>query len=275
MPSFYLPDLIRLAQPGALVRNPDIWLKDVDTSCICINLYTAPYPNCTLVSPLHVLGVAHNTIDFGSNRGTYNTPVRFITMDNEIIDRTALFFQEVGGYDLAVGLLDEEIPNSVKIAKIFPANWRLYFKKIVANGDLFVATSYEGLNRVSCLIGNQDKFISPIDWIGVGDVLGTDGGFFVPPIDNYKSQLNFAVRGGDSGSGMFILFGNELVFISCVASPFLSSRIKDINATMLELGGGYTLTEADPSIGGDIAIEDIITSPQISNQIIKMPRDLL
>lgn len=287
-------DLTRLTLANTSTRNPNIWLKNIDTSAICINLPNYPYfyPNCALISPLHVIGVSHNTTSC-ADIGGYGTSVRFITMNNEPIDRVVTYFQKVPDVDLAVGILDQEIPSSIKIAKVLPDNWELYFKEVASNPNLYEVTNLSTIrNRISAIYANQFKFISPHDWIGLWKfhgAMGCFGGpdtdnvlaFFTRPLNATINELYFDIVSGDSGSGAFLIINKELVLMSCTTQatggggPFLPFYRDRINNVMLAQGGGYTLTDVDLSIGGDIAIEDVTTSPQIPQQIQKKPIESL
>ena len=70
-------------------------------------------------------GVAHAnhyTIPNGST-------IRFVAKDGAVYTRTVVNSVQVGESDIQIGVLDSDLPASIKWYKLLPQNWRDYMVK--------------------------------------------------------------------------------------------------------------------------------------------------
>jgi hypothetical protein len=229
------------------VRNPNCWAYDIDLTCFSpwnmhptIRLPSPPYgPNTligssnhmhgTLISPRHVIFCTH---------ARYYPPngseMRFITKDNVVVTRTLVNTIEVppgGGLppDYTVGLLDSDVPNTITFAKVLPDNWK---------------NRIDPKNKLLIIHANQDKsiFLSSFGYNGWGP-----NGISVneQELQNFE-RLGQSVRLLDSGTPWFLVIDNNPIFIGQPSYSFfiLINQLKSaVNQTMLDLGGGYQLTD--------------------------------
>jgi hypothetical protein len=260
-----------LYTPGqATTRNPDFWLKDVDFTCCAANLISY---NSTLISPRHLIWSAH--------AGTARTAVSFVTNDNQVITRNVVneiyhpYFQPYFP-DIGVSILDADVPDTIKFAKVLPKNWPTYFPITV--GDYGLNT----VGRVGAIGFTQDRYATARDWryvvrnnITIPNVPNPYSLSFSAPIGALKNSLYQDVRGGDSSSPAFIIINNEPVLLTTWtyggggAGTSIAEQADYINAMMTTLGGGYQLTTVDLTIKMTLKSQ-VYQNSQVLSQ--KLPR---
>lgn len=208
--------------------NADCWALDLGVTCL-----TREIPRGTLVSPRHIVGAEH--FQPGSS-------VSFLKKDGTIVSRSVTARQNVGlsnaldGYDtdVVVCLLDSDVPSDIDFAKILPTDYSDYLPGL-ANG-------------VPCLCLDQEEKAL------VGDFFSTVNGvhFKYPQIEQRKAFFELKIH-GDSGNPAFLIINDELVLVTTWTfggnglGPNYTDIADQINTTMTNLGGGYTLTEVDLS----------------------------
>src|SRR5690606_5135644 len=115
---------------GVYQRNPDCILTcALSPSLTAIspwNSYGGRFRAGTAITPDIFAFAAHYPIPVGAT-------IRFITADNTVIEREVVdtdneFPSAAGVYwDVAIGKLDEDLPESIVPMKLFPEDWLDYF----------------------------------------------------------------------------------------------------------------------------------------------------
>ena len=199
------------------------WVNRVDLS----GLASDSPRSCTLISPLHVLMVAHSP-------RLVNSTVVFHTREGEKVERTlTASILSSNSVDVAVGLLDAAITN-IPFYKVLPprTNWNTHL-----TGALGVVTRY---NFRAAIIRRVNAFNHGVHGTSSMSM------FIDPDIPFYYGG---EVTSGDSGNPSFLLIRGEPVLIHMVAQvgawgPFIgdTANYQSINQYMTQLGGGYQLT---------------------------------
>jgi hypothetical protein len=225
---------------SSYVRNINCWCNDISSSMTCISPWNSTggtQMGGTAISPLHVIFAAHYQIPIGAT-------IRFVTGDNQVINRTItnkLTHPLYSPYypDITVGLLDSPLPSSITPVKILPDNWTTYLPSLSA--------AY----TIPTLCLDQFEHATIADVYEIGNQVKL----------SYPNRLNSEKRAeyysikitGDSGDPVFIRTNNELILLTVLTfggageGTSISSQKTYINTMMSQLGGGYTLTEADLS----------------------------
>ena len=237
------------------IRNTDCWAYDLDlTSISPWNSTEGKNRAGTLISPRHVLFCEH--LNYYPDDGA---TIRFITSDNNIITKTITSvighqeyfsqFRSRNFADIAIGVLDSDVPSSISFAKVLPQDW----KKYIPNLD---SSSLYGSPEFTLPTLNLDAEEKAL----VGDLFNLSiSAVFIQPVDSTRLSFYESIISGDSGNPSFLIINNELVLITVWSSggPGLGSNIiytgegypgtevdyvQDINTMMSVLGGGYSLT---------------------------------
>ena len=240
---------------GIWVRNPNCWLNGV-SNISCFSPAQRSGANWwqrggTLITPKHVLFAAHFAPAILPNGGT---PLIFVDENNNAIKRDVINY----GHDLtdiAIAVLDQEVPSNIKIAKVLPPNYTEYFKiSGLVDDDMILAV---GLDQEEKAILKRTSFV-------FGSYLVSDGQggtVNVPNISVYNLlethpyyAFTESIVVGDSGNPVFIIVDNELVVLTTwwtpSSGPFISTRYNAVNAIINNLspGEGYALTPIDLSL---------------------------
>jgi hypothetical protein len=205
-------------------RNTSCWLADLDLACMSVwNSYAGNLRAGALISPRHVMMVKHWQIGIGS-------VLRFVTNSNVTVSRTLSNVVEIAGADLAVGVLDSDVPGTIGFAKVLPSNITSYITQS-GNGACVVNTDQEK-KAIVAEIGNWNS-----QW------------FNQFPTNTTRLAFNESIVSGDSGAPMFVIVNGVLVLVSTMSGPgagigdAVHQHLTAINAAMTTLGGGYQLTQ--------------------------------
>jgi hypothetical protein len=211
------------------VRNPACWCADVDLTCLSPwNSDGGNNKAGTLISPRHILFAKHYRIATGAT-------VRFVTADDQLIERTMTARHDVADADLCVGLLDGDVPASIGFARVLPADALDYLPGA-------------GYRVPGLLLDQEEKAL-------VGDLTAQSFNSFSAPTDPQRLAFHEETIGGDSGNPAFLLIdtGNGVEPVLATtwtgggggSGPNISALHDEINAAMTTLGGGYQLTPAN------------------------------
>jgi hypothetical protein len=257
---------------SSYIRNTECWVYDItDVTCLSPwNSTGGSQRGGVLISPRHIIFAAHFQINTGAT-------IRFVDMNNNVITRTLVnkithpnYYNPVAFFpDITIGLLNEDVPSSISIAKILPTSWDSYMPSLtIDNDNIFVGNcvdSYCGFT-VPCLCSDQEKkaliselkcLILPESFLlpDPGSIPWPEDGRFTTTL--WKSPININKRfdffesiiTGDSGSPAFLIINNQLVLVTLWTfggagrGTSLLYFKDDINQIMSDLGGNYSLTE--------------------------------
>lgn len=224
---------------NTFIRNNNCWLNNVNLTSISPWNSTGRNTMAgTLISRRHVLFCEH--LNF---RPEIGSTIKFVTSDNTIVSRTITNRLTHPSYtpyypDICIGLLDEDVPNSISFAKILPTNWKTYLPSL---------SIYSTIPTVRL---NQHERASVADWRGSFSI----GSFSLQyPTSTLRQAYYENIISGDSGNPAFIIINGELIVIGTFTSgnagggTFVSDHINAINTMMSTLGGGYQLTQINLS----------------------------
>jgi hypothetical protein len=232
---------------GNFTRNTSSWTSGIDFSCFSPwNGYGLNQMGGTLISPRHVLYNAHYIPVVGGIYGT--RPIWFVANDGEVVQRTLT--NSIGdfslGTDLAVAVLDSDVPSKIKFAKTIT-------QTDIVN-KLAFARNVQSAIRIPVIGCDQEKkaHIRDFTYYNSGS---TDVIYFNTPTDSTRVTWFEDVIAGDSSSPAFLLINGELVVLGgwhfggaggC-ANLAASAHQTMVNSWMTTLGGGYQLTNIDLS----------------------------
>ena len=227
---------------GSFTRNPSCWINGVNNiSCFSpaqLSGFAWNKTAGTLITTKHILQAKH----FNTAILPGGTTFVFVDSNNNVVYRKLIAYEydpriasngTTQYTDIAVGLLDNDVPSNIKIAKVLPTNY----------GD------YINYGLLAVALNQQEKAILK-QWTGQysNSYLGLTS--YSTTLLNYNNFSEDIVT-GDSGNPAFIIIDNELVLLSCFTSTiggeFVTSRYDAINDAINRLSPneGYSLTPID------------------------------
>ena len=230
----------------SFARNANFFASDIDLTCVSPwNSSGKNTMSGTLISPRHVLFAAHFQPSAGAS-------IRFVQADGTVVTRTLSAIATHPGYaalalypDLAVGVLDQDVPAGISFAKVLPDDWRDYMP------------SLSPTTPVPCIRFNQFGRVSVAEWRG-GFGVSNDPNSAVRftcgvPTDAGRLEYYEPVVLFDSGCPSFIVVNGEPVLLGPFSTggagtgTLVSGHAEAVNDMMSTLGGGYQLTTVDLS----------------------------
>lgn len=215
--------------------NAQCWAADLAWHLTALSVWNSqdgPRRAGVLISPRHLLFAAHFPVAAGSM-------VQFIAADGAVVQRTLTALKVHPEFkpnypDIAIGVLDADVPPSISFVKVLPDDWRRNI-----------------LSPVGLPVLSFDQW----DRAGVRDVavIGEQSIVYREPQSPGRAALYHPLIVGDSGKPAFWIIGNELVLLNvwtgggAGSGTWLVPQKAAINAMMKELGGGYQLTDIDLS----------------------------
>jgi len=210
------------------IRNMNVWTENIDLTGIAFwnSRANNVHRGGVLISPRHILMVKHSNYHLQPG-----DTVRYITNDNTVVERTVQAISDFSSHDKVIGLLNSDVPNTIKFYKIIPSNWEDYLS-IFDNSE--VPTIHVNKSRKIFQRYRVQKYSDYYSLV------------------HKTADINSGeIITGDSGQPFFHIINGELVLLSVNTSsntsPGVSDVISDINSRMTSLGGGYTLTTVDLS----------------------------
>jgi hypothetical protein len=222
--------------PPSYVANASFWASSIDFSCCSVWNSTGLNTMAgTLISPRHIIFAAHYQLNNGAT-------VRFIDNLGNVVSRTMtakLVHPDYKPYypDIAIGVLDSDVPAGVSFARVLPSNWSSYLPTL----------SYS--STIPLIIVDQEEKALIGD---IGSMSGTVQ--IVSPSNAQRASFWESIIVGDSGSPGFIVINNQLVIVTVLtygglftSGTAISAHIGAINTMMNTLGGGYQLSTVNLS----------------------------
>lgn len=215
------------AGSGTYVRSSTQLAADVDLTGISVfndGALTATQP-ATLISPRHVV-MAHHSLHANG------TVFRFVTNTNTVVTRTLSSHSQISGTDIEIGLLDSDVPSTIKFFKVFTAanellasTGRAFFtdqnqKLFAGYATLPASTTLSAITQI--VASPQSTF-----WKSGGGVVG-DSSHPVFAVVDAQPVLLFVLH---------VLFSTTSIRGDSIAQSYTA-----INSAMTSLGGGYQLT---------------------------------
>ena len=204
---------------------------------------------CTLLSPRHVVWSLHY-----DNHHEVGDTIIFHDAFGNRITRTLIGKSNYGDDDVDIGLLDRDVPPSLKSYKVLP------IKNTSGNSISWLPMLYGAQAIVTnrereCVVYNIITSDPASTTVTYGALTPRSRYFRLPPRDFFcgspTSDTSDQFQGGDSSNPDFIFVRGEQVVIShhwhtgipgdgpFYGNPSVFTRI---NALMQQLGGGYQLT---------------------------------
>ena len=204
-----------------VVLNTNCWAYTVDTSCASpANSWYGAYKAGTAVTSRHVVLAEHYWLRPGDS-------MSFLGTNGISYTRTIIGTNRVENSDIFVCLLNEDLPNAVRPAKILPKNYYSYIRTAKGlPGLMFDFSEHAILSEFDDLPENH------------GSVDGR------APTNYLRRKYFEEVELGDSGDPKFLVFRNEAILVCTLhtygkgksgAGPFLTSWADDLQRVMDKL----------------------------------------
>lgn len=236
---------------GQFIRNPDCWLNGIkNISCFSPAQMSGAnwrQRGGTLVTRKHALFAKH----FVTSVITGGTPLIFVADDSTVIRRNIIQYAYVPWTDVAIALLDSEVPSNIQIAKVLPKNYSDYLNFDSTTPVYCVALDQEEKAMVKISTGGSGYIVSYEGQNITYSMFGVNEGW----AGHQYQSFNESIVVGDSGNPVFIILENELVVTTTwwtsTQGPFISSApVYDATNAAIESlspGEGYALTDANLS----------------------------
>ena len=200
------------------VLNTNCWAYAVDTSCASpANSWYGAFKAGTAVTSRHVIQAAHYCLRPGDR-------ISFLDTNGVSCSRMIVGTNRVENSDIFVCLLDENLPDSVRPAKILPKNYFSY---------IHTARGLPGL----MFDFSEHAILSEFD--DFPDSHGSVDGRV--PTNSLRRKYFEEVESGDSGNPKFLLVHNEAILVCTLhtygkgksgAGPFLTSWANELQSVM-------------------------------------------
>lgn len=245
---------------GQFTRNSSCWINGVtNISCFSpaqLNGTTWQQKAGTLLTTKHVIFAKH----FKPSIISGGTPLIFVDENNNVVRRNLVQTVDDIIGDICIGLLDTDVPNNIKIAKVLPKNYNQYITIGNTNNIPNPPTDILaiGLDQEEKAILMAWESVYDIVYPNSGNPITSQGTLIVTTNTTGVSSsfttynaFTETIVSGDSGNPAFVIIDNELVLLSCwlvpTGGPFVTARYDAINSMIENLspGQGYSLTPVD------------------------------
>tara|TARA_R110000765_G_scaffold9042_3_gene28563 strand:- start:15572 stop:16804 length:1233 start_codon:yes stop_codon:yes gene_type:complete len=227
-------------------RNLDFWGGDIDMTCSSPwNSNLSNRKAGTAITPRHILGAAHYEFGVG-------TVVRFVTADNQVVERTVVSKKRHPDYqpyspDLTIYGLDQDLPTTISPCVLFPASY----------GDFLTVSNMKELRAGAFGLDQEEK--------GLLVDLVSNRSFYYPN-NATRSIFSESKISGDSGNPAFIIVNGELVLITvwtfggAGSGTALSDNIPALNQMIIDSDAQTGITTVDdtnwPNAGGHYQVKE-------------------
>lgn len=246
---------------GRFIRNTSCWLNGVSNiSCTSPAQLSGASWNTragTLITKKHIIQAKHYTTSILPG----GTPLIFVDDNNNVIRRNLISYA-YDDSDIAIGLLDSEVPENIKIAKILPINFTDYILSTINNdggvnlNPLLYAVGFDQEEKaILKIFYNIYKYTTNIISSGYAYMAYISNFDISPsvyasmnPQPTLFSSFNESTIAGDSGNPVFLIIDNELVLLTTwwgsTNGPFVTYKLDTINNLINTLSSneGYSLS---------------------------------
>lgn len=230
-----------------IVRNPNLWATGVDMTAFALSSGTyeqasteGGQKSATVISPRHVVTANHHR------------PARcyWVGSDGSLVYREIIAWQHVpNSSDIAIGIVGEDFPATIKQVSILPSNWKDYLPTTFDTRSKGIPVAYMDSGEQSNIAGQDyTRRLGVFLWYADTYLPATSKALAatVPTNATQKSFFNTQVAPQilyKSGSPAFAIINSEPILLGCwfqaggnhAVAPFLSDFIPQINATMASL----------------------------------------
>ncbi len=213
---------------GVFVENPDFWARGIDFSCASPwNSHDGGQRAGTAVSARHIVFAHHFPLQVGSH-------ITFVGNDGRTVKRRLDNAKRVGNSDLAVGLLDEDLPKTVKPAYVLPNDFTNY----VGYANAFPVVMFD--QEEKALVREM-----PSVYRGTHAVQSLR-----EPKGELRRRFYEEIVGGDCGDPAFLVVRDGVILLATIdnvkgASPSVFMLGEEVQRTMDSLMRGYKLKQYD------------------------------
>lgn len=219
------------------IRNPSCWINGVSNiSCFSpaqLSGATWSHRAGTLITKRHIVYAKHFAISILPS----GTPILFVDENNNVVTRNLVSQAADTDSDITIGLLDNEVPDNIKIASVLPPDFVKYFP----TGKSFLVVSLDQEEKAIlrlCFSLQDNQFYT-------GEL---NAAWIDPALSKYSNFCEQIVI-GDSGNPSFAIINNELVLLGCWYSiaygPHIGARYTVVNNLIERLSPGqnYSLSQ--------------------------------
>lgn len=212
-----LPVFSAVTEGVSYTRSTTCWVRALDwTGVSPWNSTGGRERGGTAISPRHIVFANHFPISNGAT-------IHFVTSDNAVVSRTLTAQQRVGTTDIQIGVLDSDLPETIKWYKMLPS---------------YVSPT---VNIPSIVFDKEQKAIAKSENNGFSSLFN----------EGPLAAFSEAVVVGDSGQPHFWIIYGEPVVLGTYFTVFgfdpMKPHLAAINSAMTALGGGYEATVYDIS----------------------------
>jgi len=214
------------------LRNTNCWAYNL-MDITCASPWNSDHGQCkagTALTPRHIIYAKHYAMPTG-------TVLRFVANDNTVYERTLIDYRYPAN-DLAIGLLDTDLPAAIQPAKVLN-EYRLS-EFMPSPGKPDIRLSFFGYQLPVLFFDQQERALCG-EW--AGKTLYNELVLISQSHTNRTAHYSFP-RGGASGNPILTKCGTDTVLITCwhsaIYGPSPSYYAPEIEAAMIDMGGPYS-----------------------------------
>ena len=221
-------DYLANGRQGRFVANPDFWAKGIDFSCA--SPWNSQEGQCragTAISARHIVFASHYFLNNGAE-------ILFVGNDGGVVRRRMERCMQVGKSDIMVGLLDAELPPTIRPAYVMPRDYTKY----IGYGNLIPVVVFDK---------EEKALVRDIPYFCRGPSLDQ---LMRKSNDEVRKRFFEAIESGDCGDPVFVIVRDGVILVTMVqfvTGPGHSVFVlrEEIQQTMDKLMHGYELKQYD------------------------------
>ncbi len=221
-------DYLANGRQGRFVANPDFWAKGIDFSCV--SPWNSQEGQCragTAISARHIVFASHYAI-------TNGTEITFVGNDGGVVRRRLARCMQVGDSDIMVGLLDADLPPTIRPAYVMPRDCT----KHIGYGNIIPVVVFDK---------EEKALVRDIPYFCHGPNIRQ---LMRKSRDGVRMRFYEDIESGDCGDPAFIVVRNGVILLTMVQyATGLGHSVfvlrEEIQRAMDRLMHGYKLKEYD------------------------------